>query len=414
MSIRLEFFIAKRYLKAKNKEKMISITTIFSFIGIMLGVATLIIIMAVINGFREDLMSRILGINSHISIYSNNFGDAKEIVRIIKEIPNIKSANRIIENQVMIMNGNNTTGAIIKGILEEDLKDKPQIYDNIKAKNFKLKSNEILLGNDLARKLRVKIDNEVKIISPELNSTIMGTIPRIKTYKVIGSFKSGIYEYDLGTAFIPLKTAQIHFKYKENNVSSIEVYLKDLSKMEQTYNDLQQKLEKNGIDFSMIDWRQSNSAFIGALDVERNVMFIILMLIILVATFNIISSLTMLVNDKIQQIALLKTIGFQKNSIMRIFFICGSLIGFCGTFLGLILGILVSKNLQTIKIFLEKIFHTTLFPPSVYFLTELPSKIYLSDVFLITGLSLLLAFLSTIYPSYKAAKTNPADILRYQ
>ncbi|MDR0422961.1 MAG: lipoprotein-releasing ABC transporter permease subunit [Rickettsiales bacterium] len=414
MSLKLEFFIAKRYLRAKNKEKMISITTIFSFIGIMLGVATLIIVMSVMNGFREDLMSKILGINSHISIYSNDFKDTEEIVKIIKETTNVKSANGIIENQVMIMNNNNTSGAIIKGITNEDLMDKPQIYDNIKAKKKELENNEIILGGDLARKLKVKTGDEIKIISPELNSTIIGTIPRIKTYKVIGSFRSGIYEYDLGTAFIPLETAQTHFKYSENNVSSIEIYLEDISKMEQTYNSIRQKLSQSGISFSMMNWKESNSAFMGALDIERNVMFIILMLIILVATFNIISSLTMLVNDKIQQIALLKTMGFSRTSIMRIFIICGSLIGFCGTFLGFVAGVLVSRNLQSIKLWLEKIFNTTLFPPSVYFLSELPSKIIVSDVVLITSLSLLLSFFATIYPSYKAAKTNPAEVLRYQ
>jgi lipoprotein-releasing system permease protein len=415
MSLWVEFFIAKRYLSSKNKEKMVSITTLFSFVGIMIGVATLIIVMSVMNGFREDLISRIIGVNSHISVFLNDTNvDSLEVVNLIKENENVLNANRLIENQVMLMANNITTGSIIKGIDEEDLKSKPQIYNNIKAKKFTLKDNDILLGGGLARKLQVKIGTEIKVISPELNSTIIGAIPRIKTYKVVGAFNSGVYEYDIATAFITLETAGKHFKYKNNNVSSIEIYLKNLSEIEKTYKELEYTLISNNIDATLVDWKKNNSAFIGALDVERNVMFIILTLIIIVATFNIISGLTMLVNDKIQQIALLRTIGFSRQSIMRIFFICGTFIGLAGTIFGLIIGIIVSANLQNTKAWLEKIFDVELFPPSVYFLTELPSKILISDVIYITALSLLLSFLSTIYPSYKASKTDPVEVLRYQ
>lgn len=417
MSTKLEFFIAQRYLRSKNKEKFISITAIFSFIGIMLGVATLIIVMSVMNGFREDFTNRILGVNSHISVYpgSRELKNYKEAIDIIKKNQNVQSVNPIIENQVMILVDNDTSGAIIKGITAKDLKDKGKIFEKISSFNFEKNYNDnaILLGQSLAIKLRVAEGDEVKIISPESNSTLLGTIPRMKTYKIVGTFSSGMYEYDAGVAFIPLDMAQKHFKYKDS-VGNLEIYLKDMNKIEATYDELKRELKNNDFNVTLIDWKQSNSAFISALKVERNVMFIILTLIILVATFNIISSLTMLVNDKNKQIALLRTIGFTKQSIMRIFLITGLLIGFTGTFLGTIIGVIFAKNIQNIKIWIEKLFNLELFSPTVYYLTELPSKVILEDIIFIVGLSLFLSFLSTLYPSYKASKTNPAEILRYE
>lgn len=417
MFSKLEFFIALRYLKSKNKEKFISITAIFSFIGITLGVATLIIVMSVMNGFREDFTNRILGINSHISVFpvEREMLNYEEAIKIIQKDKNVKSVNPIVENQVMILTNDNTSGAIIKGIKKEDLVIKDKIYDNISSFNFNsdFGSNTILIGRTLAMKLRVIDGDNVKIISPESNSTILGTLPRMKTYKVVGTFSSGMYEYDAGVAFITLDSAQKHFKYNDS-VSGLEIYLKNVNDIENTYINISKELKNNGFEVNLLDWKQSNAAFISALNVERNVMFIILTLIILVATFNIISSLTMLVNDKNKQIALLRTIGFTKKSITKIFLICGLLIGFTGTFIGTSIGILFAKNIQNIKIWLESIFKMELFSPTVYFLTELPSKIILSDIIYIVCLSLFLSFLSTLYPSYKASKTNPAEILRYE
>ncbi len=414
---KLEFFVALRYLKSKNKEKFISITAIFSFVGIALGVATLIIVMSVMNGFREDFTERILGINSHISVIpeGRELQDFEKAIEIIKTEENVVNTNYAIEEQVMIISDIMTTGGIVKGINKEDLVNKKNIYDSISSFDFdnNFNDNGILLGQYLAAKLRVKEGDEIKIISPESNSTILGSIPRMKTYKIIGTFSSGMYEYDAGIAFIPLNTAQKHFRYN-NSVGNIEIYLDNQEELANTYNNIKVKLNNEGFLVNLIDWKQSNSAFVSALEVERNVMFIILTLIILVATFNIISSLIMLVNDKSKQIALLRTIGFTKKNIMKIFLICGSLIGVCGTFIGLVLGIVISSNLQSIKVFLERMFNLELFSPTIYFLTELPSKIILSDVIYITSLSLTLSFLSTLYPSYKASKTNPAQVLRYE
>lgn len=417
MSLKLEFFIALRYLKSKNKEKFISVTAIFSFIGIALGVATLIIVMSVMNGFREELVSRILGINSHISVFSRggNFKNYNEAINIIMENKNVKSANPIIENQVMIMSEDNTTGALVKGIKLEDLEKKDKIYENLTTKKLseKFQENAAILGGNLALRLGIQEGSEIKIISPESNSTMLGNIPRIKTYIVVGTFASGMYEYDATSIFIPLDMAQKHFKFGDS-VSNLEVYLKDLNKLNETFLQLNRALTDAGFNIQLYDWQSANSSFIGALKVERNVMFIILTLIILVATFNIISSLTMLVNDKSKQIALLRTVGFSKTSIMRIFFFCGSMIGIGGTTLGLIIGTLFAKNISNIKVWIEKIFDSTLFDPTVYFLTELPSKVIASDIITIVVMAIFLAFLSTLYPSYKASKTNPAEVLRYE
>jgi len=417
MFSRLEFFIALRYLRSKSKEKFISITAIFSFIGITLGVATLIIVMSVMNGFREDFTNRILGINSHISVFPFERGlpNYEDVMKIIEKNSNVRNVSPIIENQVMIIADNGTGGVIIKGIKKEDLIKKDKIYDSISSPDFdrKYTNNAILLGQALALKLNVVDGDYVKVVSPEANATVFGVIPRIKTYKVAGTFSSGMYEYDSGLAFIPLDLAQKHFKYTES-VGALEIYLNDIDSIEKTYTDLSNDLKAHGFDVNLVDWKKSNAAFIGALNVERNVMFIILTLIILVATFNIISSLTMLVNDKNKQIALLRAIGFTKKSITRIFLICGMLIGITGTFVGTAIGILFSKNIKNIKNWLENTFNLDLFSPTVYFLTDLPSKIVFSDVLYIILLSLFLSFLSTIYPSYKASKTNPAEVLRYE
>ena len=389
----------------------------FSFIGIMLGVAVLIVVMSVMNGFREDFIDRILGINSHISIFSNDreLKNYNNLVKLIKDNNNVDYVNPIIEEQVIITNHNFTTGAIVKGITKNDLKNKDKIYQNLISNNFDNSyiDNAIIIGQSLASKLLAQEGDEITIISPENNSTILGNIPRMKSYKIVGIFTSGMYEYDIGVVFIPLNMAQTHFKYS-NSCSGIEIYLKNPSILDNTYNELKDVLKKNKYKVNIVDWKKSNSAFVEAINIERNVMFLILTLIIVIATFNIISSLTMLVNDKIKQIALLRTIGFTKSNITKIFIISGSMIGFSGTILGTIIGILFATNIQNIKNWIETHFSVELFSPTVYFLTELPSRIIWSDVVFIVMLSLILSLLSTIYPAYKASKTNPAEILRYE
>lgn len=423
MFSRLEFLIAIRYLKSKRKEGFISIIAIFSFIGIMIGVATLIIVMSVMNGFRYELIERILGINSHLTVYSkeHKIANYQEIVDKIKKIDGVTYANPIVEAQAMISSKNKNSGGLIRGISVDDLKNKKLITENITAGDLNKinQKNSVIIGSILAQNLGLKINDPIKIISGETNETIIGTIPRIKTYMVAGIFDSGMYEYDSTTIFMNFEMAQIHFRYA-NSASAIEIFTKNShdfsNNFEDNFENVKLAIYKSLIDNSGLyfnDWQQANSSFIEALKVESTVMFFILTLIILVAVFNIISSMIMLVNDKNKNIALLRTLGMSKNAILRIFLICGSMIGFLGTIFGLIIGIIFSANINNIKLFLESATDTTLFNPAIYFLSTLPSRILISDVILITSMSFTLSFLATLYPAYKASKSKPAEILRY-
>ena len=411
---KLEMLIAFRYLKSKRKEGFISVIAIFSFIGIMIGVATLIIVMSVMNGFRYELVNRILGINSHLTIYSREgqIHDYENLINSITTLPQISYANPIIESKAMISVNNQNSGGLIRGIKLDDLKNKTLISQNIiEGKIDEInKKDSVIIGSNIAQSMNLRVGNKIKIISAETNETIIGAIPRIKTYRVGGIFSSGLYEYDSSTIFMNYEMAQIHFRIKES-ASAIEIFLKDSALIDDA-----KKLIASKMNFTenlyIADWQSANSGFIEALKVESTVMFLILTLIILVAVFNIISSMIMLVNDKNKSIALLRTLGMTKFAILRIFLICGSSIGIFGTLLGLIIGIAFSANINNIKIWLESFTDTSLFNPAIYFLSTLPSKIFISDVAIISSMALVFSFLAALYPAYKASKSNPSDILR--
>lgn len=416
MFSKLEFLIASRYLRSKRKEGFISVIAIFSFIGIMIGVATLIIVMSVMNGFRHDLIERILGINAHLTVYSRNhqIHDYENLVEKIKKIESVKYVNPIVESQAMLSANSKNAGGLIKGIKLDDLKNKTLISNNIAAGNLEKINdrNSVIIGSTVATSMGLHVGDEIKIIAAETNETILGSIPRIKTYEVSGVFDSGLYEYDSTTVFMNFEMAQTHFRFPET-ASGVEIFTNNASNLEGVKDELF-KILTDYSDLYAVDWQQSNAGFIDALKVESTVMFLILTLIILVASFNIISSMIMLVNDKNKNIALLRTLGMTKASVMRIFLICGSSIGFVGTFLGLIIGVLFSANINSIKSWLESITDTNLFNPAIYFLSTLPSEIFVSDVVLIVGMALVISFLATLYPAYKASKANPAELLRYE
>jgi lipoprotein-releasing system permease protein len=416
MFSKLEFFIALRYLKSKRKEGFISVIAIFSFIGITIGVATLIVVMSVMNGFRYELVDRILGINAHLTVYSRSskITDYQDIISQIAKINGVKYVNPIVESQVMLSANNKNIGGLAKGIKIVDLKNKKLIADNVSGGAIDALDNQnsVIIGSGIANNLDLNIGDKIKLISAETNKTIIGAIPRIKTYNVAGIFESGMYEYDSSTVFMPFNMAQIHFRFP-SSASAIEIFVDDVNNMTELNHDLK-KLLANYHGLYLLDWQQSNAAFLDALKIERNVMFLILTLIILVAAFNIISSMIMLVNDKNKNIALLRSIGMSKSAIMRIFLICGFSIGAVGTMLGLAIGVLFSANINNIKKLLESLTNSNLFNPTIYFLSNLPSKIFISDVVAIVLMSLILSFLATLYPAYKASKSNPADILRYE
>ncbi len=411
---RFERIVAGRYLRAKRKEGFISVITGFAFTGIALGVATLIIVMSVMNGFKSELLSRILGINGHIMIASTPgfpFTDYKNAVEDIEKIGGVKVAIPMIENQILLSSRSGSVGAMVRGIHKEDLLKKQVLRNamsSISVDNFR--DNMVVVGNRLADKLGVLPGDEITLISPNGKVTAFGTMPRMKSYQVLGTFDVGMYEYDANYIFMPMEAAQKYFSMPES-AEQIDVTLNN----ETDLASLKALIEQGvGMDAYVYDYKQTNSAFFNAIDVERNVMFLILTLIIIVAAFNIITGLIMLVKDKGRDIAVLRTMGATKGMIMRIFFIDGAFIGVVGTVIGLILGVLFCENIESIRQFLEGLSGRELFSAEIYFLSKLPAKIDFNEVAIVAGVSLMLSFLATLYPAYRAAKYDPVEALRYE
>ena len=416
---KFEFLVAWRYLKSKRKDGFISIITWLSLIGISLGVATLIIVMSVMNGFRDDMLSKILGMNGHITVVSNFAGDDikdyKNVAKSITKIPSLHNVKMkvipVIESQVMASANGNSMGIMLRGIDYSDISKIKPLYNGLKGVNpVTLKDGEVLLGTTLARKLGVFEGDEITITTAKGNITAFGTVPRIQTYTVGGLFNTGMSTYDSNFIYMPLDYAQV-FLDMEGVVNYIEVFIENPDDAEKIGNVIAKMISPMN---RTVSWQKQNSSFVSALTVERNVMFLILTLIILVASFNIISSLVMLVKEKSHDIAVLRTIGATRGNVMRIFFLAGSFIGVVGTFVGVILGVLVSENIEYVRQIFQKLTGTKLFPEDVYFLSELPSKLDYTEVSWVVAMSLAISFLATIYPSRKAAKMQPIDVLRYE
>ena len=409
-----EWMLAGRYLRARRKEGFISVIAGFSFIGIMLGVATLIIVMAVMNGFRKDLFAKIMGLNGHVIVtrMSAPFDDYAAIADRVMKVPGVKAALPLIEGQVMVSSSVQALGGLVRGIDEKSLKQLNLVSDNVKLgtiDNFD-KQQGIAMGSRLANQLRVSIGDTVTLVSPRGAATPFGTAPRSKPYVITSIFELGMSEYDRMMIFMPLAEAQKYFN-KGTEVDVLEVVVENPEQVMKYTDEIR---AAGGQDLAISDWRSRNETFFTVLEVERNVMFIILSLIVLVAALNIISGLMMLVKDKGRDIAILRTMGASKGAIMRVFLITGASIGIVGTLAGLALGVVFCWNIDAIKNFVSMISGTEIFNPSVYYLTRLPAEIDVHETAGIVLMAFALSVLATIYPSWKASKLDPVEALRYE
>ncbi len=424
-----EFFIGTRYLRAKRKQVFVSIITFISISGIFLGVAALIIVLAVMNGFERDLRTKILGIRSHIELTADINGSMKnyeEVRKAVSEVEGVVASTPFIFTQAMIRSGGSVSGVVIRGLdnktafdvinlgkmregnIEYLDKIPPQILKQVQRQDAHLSG--IVIGKEMARNLGIFLLDTITIISPVGISTPMGMMPRMNKYIVAGIFESGFYEYDSTLAFLSLKSAQ-DFLQLGDTVTGIDIIVDDIYKADVIARNIQNKL---GFPFWANNWMQMNRNLFAALKLERRVMFIILSLIVLVAAFNIISALIMIVMEKNKDIAILKSMGATSFSIMKTFVYQGLIVGLLGTFLGCVAGLAVALNLQKISLFIEKVFNFQILPGDVYYLSELPSQVNYSDVAIIVVGTMVICFLSTIYPSLRASRLDPAEALRYE
>lgn len=409
---KIERMIAFRYLRSSRKEGFISVIAGFSFVGIALGVATLIVVMAVMNGFRTEISKKILGLNGHISVsgYAEKIYEYDDFAKKLQQVEGVTYATAVIDAQAMVTTKYSTTGGIVKAMQLKDIMQRPMISGNIRSGNLLDfgDANGIMIGSHMALNLGVSIGDKITLISPQGRATAIGTLPRLKSYKLIATFESGMYEYDNNVIFMPLKSAQLFFQYP-SSVSSIEVFTTDPHSAYLTSQKIDNFLSGRYI---IRNWQEMNASLFNALKVERTVMFLILTLIVFIAAFNIISSLIMLVNDKSKDIAILRTMGATRSTIIKIFFLCGSIIGVVGTLLGLFIGVTFALNVERIRTWLESVTGSTLFDPVIYFLSQLPVDFRVEDVLWSLSMGIFFSFLATIYPSWKAAKCEPAEALR--
>lgn len=402
-----------RYLRARRQEGFISVIAWFSLLGIALGVATLIIVMAVMNGFRQELLSRILGLNGHLSVASSvqKFVDYDDLAGKLRAVDGVIQVAPMIEGQVMATKHGQAVGAVVRGVRPQDLKARKTVADNIKAGTLDafIGNNAIAIGTRLAAKLGVTVGDKVTLISPKGNVTAFGTVPRMRAYTVAATFQVGMYEYDSSFIFMTLQGAQKYFSMK-GAVTNLDIYIEDPDNAPALGPTIASIARQGRVH----DWQQANASFFNAIQVERNVMFLILTLIILVAAFNVISSMIMLVKDKGRDIAILRTMGATRGMIMRIFFLAGAAVGIIGTASGLALGLWFSLNIEKIRQFIQSLTGTDLFAAEIYFLSQLPAKVDAGEVTSVVMMGLGLSFLATIYPAWRAARIDPAEALRYE
>lgn len=410
-----ERMVAWRYLRSRRKETVISVIASISFVGIMLGVATLIIVMAVMNGFRAELLTRILGINGHLIVQpvDTPLEDYDAVTGRINGVPGVRYAIPLIDGQVLAQGGVGAgTGALVRGVRGQDLTKVALVANNIKQGSLVGfdTSEGVAIGSRLAENLGLVLGDTITLIAPDGDITPMGTTPRMKGYPVTAIFEVGMSEYDSSIVYMPLTEAQLYFNM-ENRAQTIEVFVDNPDAVDALKPAVETAAQR---PVYISDWRQRNQTFFSALQVERNVMFMILTLIVLVAALNIISGLIMLVKDKGRDIAILRTMGATRGAVMRIFMMTGAAIGVTGTLAGVALGIVVCLNVELIRQFFSWISGTVLFNPELYFLSRLPAKMDFDETASVVAMALVLSFLATLFPAWRAARLDPVEALRYE
>lgn len=404
--------MAWRYLRSPRQEGFISFIAWFSFIGIALGVATLIIVMSVMNGFRFELLKTVVGVRGHIAIHSQNgpFEFPLEMQQAIQKIPGVVNVFPVVERQAILNAKGQARGVMVHAMSAEDFQKRRDLSAHITPEQISLfRGDTIFMGKRLAEILGIQMGDRINLLSPEGHMTPFGTIPKQKAFTVVGIFEVGMNEFDKNILFMPLESARGFFRLP-GAYTNIEVFAQNEHIVPKIVTPLRKNL---GASFNVLDWQHSDASIFRAVQVERNVMFLILTLIIVIASFNIISSLIMLVKDKTRDIAIMRTMGATKGSILRIFMMTGSAIGFIGTALGAIFGITFAANIEKIRRVLESFLHMDLFSAEIYFLTQLPSQLNLNEVFWVVLMALSLSFLATLYPAFKASKLDPAEALRF-
>jgi lipoprotein-releasing system permease protein len=418
--MRYEWFIGLRYLKAKRKQTFISIITIISIVGVMVGVMTLIVVLAVMSGFEKTLKEKILGTQAHLVLLKANqegMDHYEEAAKKVQEVKGVVSAAPFIFNQVMLSSESNVSGVVIKGIDPDRVGNVTELAHNMKAGRLQdLKeggesdSSGIILGVELAKHLGVSLNEAIQVISPLGTMTPMGMMPKMKRFRVVGIFYSGMYEYDNTMAYVSLESAQKFFGMGAR-VTGIEIKTNDIYKVKEIGKEIRQKM---GFPFWTKDWMEMNRNLFSALKLEKIAMFIILVLIVLVAAFNIISTLIMVVMEKHKDIAILKSMGAPSKGILKIFVIEGGVIGVVGTVFGTILGLAAALNLEKITGFVENLFGFKILASDVYYIDKLPSQVNPLDIALIVMTAILISLLATLYPSWRASRLDPAEALRYE
>ncbi|WP_159586345.1 MULTISPECIES: lipoprotein-releasing ABC transporter permease subunit [Chelativorans] len=412
---RFERLVAWRYLRSRRKEAVVSVIASISFIGIMLGVATLIVVMAVMNGFRAELLTRILGVNGHLIVQPVDLplDDYEAVAGRIAEVPGVKLAVPLVEGQVLASGRSGQgTGALIRGVRAEDLTEMDLVSEHIRHGSLiDFAAGEgVAVGSRLAQTLGIALGDPITLVSPEGDVTPFGTTPRVKSYPVTAIFEIGMSEYDASLVYMPIEEAQLYLNV-EGLARIIEVFVDDPDNVDALRPLVEEAAQR---PVSISDWRQRNQTFFSALEVERNVMFMILTMIVLVAALNIISGMIMLVKDKGHDIAILRTMGATSGAIMRIFLMAGAAIGVAGTIAGFILGTLLCLNVESIRLFFSWLSGTTIFDPEVYFLSQLPADMETGETFSVVLMALLLSFLATLFPAWRASRLDPVEALRYE